>query len=125
VRREELMADRYEGEIWAGPGDGEDEELTAEEADPPTGLPFVVQWEDGSFSVKSEKWVSETYDMADCDYGEGVKQIYAANERDELVKISLGQREKINTDQEFPFRFERSPVYADTRIAGYVTWTDH
>lgn len=92
----------------------------------PIGDPFVVLWNDGSLTSKSEQWVSETYDLADCDYGEGVRAIYAPDQNGKLVQIRPGKTwAKINTDQEYPFRYARSPIMAGERIAGYVTLTDH
>ncbi len=91
----------------------------------PIGNPFVVQWTDGTFSTKSERWVSDTFDMADCDYGEGVSKILAADENGNLVPVHMGESRKINEDQEFPLHYARSRIYAGTRVVGHVTYSDH
>lgn len=86
---------------------------------------FVVVWDDGRVTSSNNSWVSEAYDMADCDYMDGVKSIHAVNEKCELVKITLGDQHRINTDDENPFRFAAAPIMAGKRRVGRVTFTDH
>ena len=106
------------GQTWGKPWD--DPEWS------PIGDPFVVQWEDGTYSTKSEQWVSETYDLADCDYGDGVKEIMAADENGKLVPIHIGQQERLDNDEEYPpLYFAHSQIYAGNRKAGIVRHTDH
>lgn len=86
---------------------------------------FVVLWHDGNVTTTNNSWVSEAYDMADCDYMEGVKQIFAVNEKCELVPITVGESHPINQDQEEPFRYASAPIMAGERQVGCVTLTDH
>lgn len=79
----------------------------------------------GSISSKSAAWYSDSLDMADCDYMEGVKSVHATNENGVLVLVTTGKSEALNTDEEHPFRYSRSPVMAGTRIVSYVVHTDH
>lgn len=89
------------------------------------GDPFVVVWEDGSVSARNEAWVSESFDMADAYGEEGVKSVLAIDENGDLVPIRVGEQERINTHEEFPFRYATAPVYAGTKRVGTVTFTDH
>jgi hypothetical protein len=86
---------------------------------------FVVVRDNGAITVETEHWVSEIYDMADCDYHEGIKVILALNEDGNLVPVEIGKPKPINTDEEYPFYYARAPIMAGKRRAGSVTYTDH
>lgn len=89
------------------------------------GQPFVILWEDGSVSAKDNAWVSSAYDMRDCDAMEGIKNILAADEDGDLVPVTLGPFRRLDTDEEWAFRYGAASLLAGTRIAGTVTYTDH
>ncbi len=91
--------------------------------DAPIGHPFVVEWTDGTFSTKDEKWVSETIDLADTGYGDEVKQILAADENGKLVPIKVGKQIRVSNGE--AFYYAHSKICAGTRIVGTVAWSDH
>ncbi len=107
------------------PGDDEPVSLEDEAADAPIGETFAVVWRDGTVSAKGGSWVSESYDMADCDYMDAVKEVLAADENGRLVPVTLGKQQKTVTDDETPFRYATAPIMAGTRQVGTVTFTDH
>lgn len=138
------MPDTYAGEYtneppaWY-PGDDDDEPVFSDGTAAPVdrmphcydepgekvGDPFVVVWDDGSVSSKSEAWVSESFDMADCQDVDGVREILATDENGELVPVRVGDSQRINTDEEFPVRYANAQIFAGTRCVGHVTFTDH
>jgi hypothetical protein len=91
----------------------------------PIGDPFVVAWHDDTFSTNSEKWVSETIDMADYNYGDDVKFILAPNEHGTLVPIRIGEQERVSSDEEYPLYFAHAAIYAGNKRVGTVSYTDH
>ena len=93
--------------------------------DEPIGGTFVVRWTDDTFSVKDEKWVSETSDMADYGYGDEVKEILAANEHGTLGPIRIGEQERVSSDEEYPLYFAHSAIHAGNKRVGTVSYTDH
>jgi hypothetical protein len=86
---------------------------------------FTIVWENGTVSAADGRRVSEMHDMADCDGMEGAAGIYAADEDGVLVRIEVGGSRKINTGEEYPFRYAAAPIMAGTRQVGAVTYTDH
>lgn len=124
------MPDRYTGEIFITnedyyPGDDEDdireEDAAAEEPDPV----FVVLWKNGHVSIHDEHWVSNAYDMTDCNSMDDVNQILATDQDKNLVPITLNDQYKINEDQECPLHFAACAIMAGTRRVGTVIYTDH
>ena len=92
--------------------------------DGPIGDPFVVMWEDGTFTTASGKRVSDMYDMADCDAMEGVKSVHAVDENGELVKVVIGPQRRDNSDFD-SVHYATAPIMAGSRRVGTVHFTDH
>ena len=115
--------------VAAGIDEDAAREVLADEAtwqNEPIGGTFVVRWTDDTFSIKDEKWVSATTDMADCGYGDEVKEILAANEHGTLVPIRIGEQERVDDDEEeYPLHFAHAAVYAGNKRVGTVYFTDH
>lgn len=86
---------------------------------------FVLLYEDGVIAHTDEQTISRMYDLADCDAMEGIKAVFSVDQTGNLIAIRIGKSKKINQDQEYPFRYAQSPVYAGMRIVGYITHTDH
>lgn len=98
--------------------------LTLADLIDPVGDPFVIEWQDGSYSAKPESWVSDSWDRGDME--DGVRAIYARGNDGTLQRVLVGSPVKINTDQEYPVRYAQSEILTeDGRRVGFVTWTDH
>lgn len=89
--------------------------------------PFVIVWENAKITHHTGSQISNMYDLSDCDRMDGVVGVYAVNENNELVKVKLGPLERDpEYDPDSPgIVYAQSPLFAGTRIAGWVHWTDH
>jgi hypothetical protein len=99
-------------------------ENTIRDYDGPVGDPFLVIWDDGSMSTKGGEWVSDAIDLADCDYGEGVRKILALDEHGVLRKIHIGKQVRYNSDFD-SVCYATAPIMAGCRRVGTVHFTDH
>lgn len=86
---------------------------------------FVILYEDGTVTSVNGTQVSNVFDMADCDSMEGVNSIYAANENNELVQISVGEFERDNDAEEYAVVYGYSPIYAGSKRVGTIHHSDH
>lgn len=87
---------------------------------------FVVVYDNGAVSVKTNDEVSHMYDLSDCDYMEGVAGVYAVNESNELVKVRLGALTRHDSDLDnSTIVYASSDILAGSRRVGSVAWTDH
>lgn len=89
---------------------------------------FIVIWENGRTTLNSNDEISHMFDLADCNACDGVVAVYAVNDKNELVKIRLGQ---IDRDPDYDPEsgdtriYAQSPIFATNRRVGTVYWTDH
>ena len=73
----------------------------------------------------TEEEISNEVDMADCiDAGLLRKWLYV-NDAGELQPVTIGSLERINADEECPFRFAASAIVAGGKCVGEVIYTDH
>lgn len=88
---------------------------------------FVVVWDNGHMAIKNHAEVSHMYDLSDCDYMDGVAGVYAVNEKNELVKVTLGKLERdADYDPEgSTMVYAYTAIFAGSRRVGSVAWTDH
>jgi hypothetical protein len=88
---------------------------------------FVIVWDDASITTANNRAISNMYDMADCDYMDGVKSVHAVDENGELVKVGIGPSERTDVDpgDECPFVYATAPIMAGKRRVGTVHLTDH
>jgi hypothetical protein len=88
---------------------------------------FVIVWDDASITTANNRAISNMYDMADCDYMDGVKSVHAVDENGELVKVGIGPSERTHVDpgDECPFVYASAPIMAGKRRVGTVNLTDH
>lgn len=92
----------------------------------PTNLrQFLMINEDGFVWMVGEKEVSHRYDMADMDSMEGIIGIWTWMGND-FYRVQHGREfERINTEDENPFYYGRTPLIAKGIVVGYITHTDH
>lgn len=86
---------------------------------------FAVVWDTGFISSHTEEEISRMYDLADCDMMDGVTGIYAVDEDGKLTEVRVGPSVPVQSTEEYPFYYAHSPIYAGTRLVGYVSHTDH
>jgi len=89
---------------------------------------FVVVYQDDTIRAVPETVVSKMYDLADCDYMEGVRDIYSVDERGRLVPVEVGKETRdpaFGTDEGSQVYYATAPVYAGEKIVSYVHYSDH
>lgn len=91
----------------------------------PAPIQFRVTWDDGTISLHDAAWVSDAYDLADVGQHEGIKDIQALDENQQLVPIRLGEQRRDNSDQEFPVYYATVPIFAGKRRVGTIHLSDH
>lgn len=90
---------------------------------------FIVVLADDTFSIDSEKELSDRIDMADTGSMDEVVGIYKVYNT-QFYEVKVGNSYPINTDEEYPFRCAAAPLYitkagGDREEVGTVTFTDH
>ena len=86
---------------------------------------FVIVWDDSTITTANNRAISNMYDMADCDYMDGVKSVHAIDENGELVKVGIGPTVRNIRDEESPMVYGYAPIMAGKRRVGTVHLTDH
>lgn len=87
---------------------------------------FVIVYNDGTIRAVTENIVSRMYDLADCDYMDNVRAVYALDEHAQLVPVTVHEQRKYDDfDANSQVYFASSKITAGKRIVGFVHWSDH
>lgn len=73
----------------------------------------------------TEDQISRAVDMADCEDPGILRKWLYLDDDGELKPVIIGQQERINRDEEAPFRFAASAIVAGGKCVGNVIYTDH
>jgi hypothetical protein len=73
----------------------------------------------------TEEQISRATDMADCDDPGVMRQWLYVDDDGTLHPVTIGNQERINRDEDCPFRYAASDIVANGKCVGTVTYTDH
>lgn len=74
---------------------------------------------------KTESQISTDVDMADCYDGGVMRKWFYIDDAGEIQPVTIGHQERINRDEEMPFRYATSDILANGECVGQVVHTDH
>lgn len=89
---------------------------------------FLLIYSEGpEMMVTSEGRVSHAIDMQDA-FGD--VDVFYLSDYGQLLPVTIGKEEDINTDQESPVRYSQAPMIVNKdlpsqEVVGYVVFTDH
>jgi hypothetical protein len=73
----------------------------------------------------TEESISQAVDMADCLPEFTMRKWLYVDDAGDLLPVTIGRQERINTGEEAPFRFAASAIVAGGKCVGEVVFTDH
>ncbi len=74
---------------------------------------------------KTEESISRDIDMADCIDPGVLRKWFYVDDNGDIQPVTIGAQERINRDEEAPFRFAASAIVAGGKCVGEVVYTDH